>query len=172
MIGSMSTADRVDRIQAEWRRERPDVDVGPQGVIGRLHRLAAALTTELVAVYDEFGLGEGDFDVLCALRRAGKPYERQPADLARATMLTTGAITKRLDRLEERGLVRRVKVAGTDRRTKLARLTPTGHALIDKAFTAHMANEQRLITSLPERDRASLERILRGWLQEVDPEDA
>lgn len=94
LCGSMDAQlplDHVARIQADWRRQRPDVDVSPQGVIGRLHRLAGRLTEELCRVYDGYGLSEGEFDVLCALRRAGEPYERAPGELAVHTMVTTGA---------------------------------------------------------------------------------
>lgn len=155
--------DRVDLIQAEWRRERPDIDVTPQGLLGRLHRLAALLTTELVAVYDQHGLSEGEFDVLCALRRAGAPYERRPAELARTTMITTGGLTKRLDRLEEAGLVERVPSATGDGRAKTARLTAAGLRVIDTAFTDHMANEARLVGVLDPASRRTLEAILRAW---------
>ena len=96
--------DHVARIQEAWRRERPDLDVAPQGVIGRLHRVAARLTEELIAVYRDHGLGEGDFDVLATLRRAGAPYERTAGELAEHTMITTGGMTKRIDRLEAAGL--------------------------------------------------------------------
>lgn len=156
--------DQVDRIQAEWRRERPDVDVAPQGVLGRLHRLAGRLTTELVAVYAQHGLSEGEFDLLCALRRAGRPFARQPADLARSTMVTSGGTTKRIDRLEAAGLVQRVGPVDGDRRSTLVQLTDAGQELIDRAFEAHMANEARLVGQLAPQDRADLERILRGWL--------
>ncbi|GMA90427.1 hypothetical protein [Homoserinibacter gongjuensis] len=71
--------DRVDRIQEQWRRERPDLDPTPQGVIGRLHRLADRLRDELITVYREHGLGEGDFDVLASLRRTGAPSSFRPA---------------------------------------------------------------------------------------------
>lgn len=162
--------DRVDRIQAEWRRERPDLDVSPQGVIGRLHRLAAALTTELVAVYAEHGLTEGDFDVLASLRRAGAPYARRPAELARATMVTTGGLSKRIDRLEAAGLVRRGGGVDGDARSTLVHLTDDGRATIDRAFEAHMANEARLLGSLTTEDRATLEALLRRWLGAVSPD--
>ena len=164
--------DRVDRIVAEWERERPDLDVSPQQLVGRLHRLGAALTERLLPVYAEFGLGEGDFDVLCALRRAGAPYERQPAELARTTMITTGAATKRVDRLEAAGLVTRARRDGDDGRAVRVRLTPAGKRLVDRAFSAHIANEQRLITSLDAADRDALERILRTWLADVAGDEA
>lgn len=163
--------DRVDAIQAEWGRERPDLDVAPQGIIGRLHRLAAALTTELVAVYAEHGLTEGDFDVLATLRRAGPPYARRPADLARTTMITTGGLTKRIDRLEREGLVHRATPPdeSADGRAKLVSLTREGKRRIDAAFTDHMANEARLLGEVPPEDRATLERILRQWLAMHEP---
>src|SRR5690349_20177137 len=99
--------DRVADIQNAWRRERPDLDPSPQGVIGRLHRVALLLTERLVAVDEEYGLSEGEFDVLATLRRAGDPYERPAGELADHTLVTTGGLTKRVDRLERRGLVER-----------------------------------------------------------------
>ncbi|WP_066039370.1 MarR family winged helix-turn-helix transcriptional regulator [Herbiconiux solani] len=164
----MSTVDdRVGRIQAEWRDARPDVDVSPQGIIGRLHRLADALTAELTAVYAEHGLSEGEFDVLATLRRAGPPFERAPGELAEHTMVTTGAMTKRLDRLVAAGLVTR-RLAGGDGRRRVVALTTEGLERIDAAFTDHMINERRLVDELPAADRAALERILTSWLSHHD----
>ncbi|GAA2094508.1 MULTISPECIES: MarR family winged helix-turn-helix transcriptional regulator [Brevibacterium] len=163
--------DHVDRVQAEWRRERPEVDLGPQSVIARLHRVANTLTARLVEVYRQHGLSEGEFDVLCALRRAGEPYARQPAELARTTVVTTGGLTKRLDALERRGLVVR-EHSGGDGRTKIARLTPAGRQLIDTAFTAHMDNEAALVNALGEGERAEMERLLRTWQTALDAESA
>jgi len=154
--------DHVGRIMAQWHRERPDLDVSPQGVIGRLHRLAARLTEELVAVYAEFGLGEGEFDVLATLRRAGAPYELTPGELAAGTMVTSGAVTKRVDRLVERGLVTR-RVGERDARGRVIALTADGRDLIDRAFEAHMANEHRLLAPLSQADRRDLERVLEAW---------
>ena len=148
---------------SEWRRERPDLDVSPQGVIGRLHRLANALTEELVAVYGRFGLAEGEFDVLATLRRAGAPYERTPGDLAASTMVTSGAMTKRIDRLEQRGLVTR-RVSEADGRGRVIALTPSGRGLIDEVMTAHMGNEHRLLEAIDDADRRDLERALTRWL--------
>jgi DNA-binding MarR family transcriptional regulator len=156
--------DRVARIQAEWRRERPDLDVAPQGVIGRLHRLAAHLTDELARVYRAHDLGEGEFDVLAALRRAGSPYERAPRELADHTMVTTGAMTKRLDRLAAAGLIVRGHVVGDGRRRVVA-LTARGLEVIDAAFADHMDNERRLVDQLSDDDRERLEAILTRWLR-------
>lgn len=159
--------DHVDRIQAQWRRERPDLDPGPQGVIGRLHRLGDRLRDELVAVYREHGLGEGDFDVLASLRRTGEPFELPAGELARHTMVTTGAMTKRIDRLEAAGLVSRRPDASDGRGRRIA-LTPRGRELIDAAFTDHMRNEERLVALLPPEDRETLTRLLKHWLHELE----
>jgi DNA-binding MarR family transcriptional regulator len=160
--------DHVARIQAEWARERPDLDVRPQGVIGRLHRLAGHLTEQLCVVYRRYGLGEGEFDVLAALRRAGSPYERAPGELAQFTMVTTGAMTKRLDRLEHDGLVTRRR-STADGRGRVVALTTAGRELIDRAFTEHMANEHRLLAELTAEEATELESLLTRWLARVEP---
>ncbi|ARH89662.1 MULTISPECIES: MarR family winged helix-turn-helix transcriptional regulator [Streptomyces] len=160
--------DHVARIQAEWARERPDLDVGPQGVFGRLHRLAGLLTEQLCLVYHRYGLSEGEFDVLAALRRAGEPFERAPGELAAHTMVTTGAMTKRVDRLERNGLVTRRRSA-VDGRGRVVALTRAGRELIDQAFTDHMSNERRLLDALPPGEAAQLERLLASWLGRVEP---
>lgn len=156
-------ADRVGRIQQQWERERPDLDVAPQGVFGRLHRLADRLREELEVGFRQLGLGEGEFDVLAALRRAGAPYELAPGELARHTMVTTGAASKRIDRLVAAGLVSR-RVSDDDARGRVIALTDAGLRVIDEAFTAHIANEHRLLAPLSERDRRELERLLAKWL--------
>ncbi|MEV7971630.1 MarR family transcriptional regulator [Cellulomonas sp. NPDC089187] len=155
--------DRVARIQQQWQRERPDLDVSPQGLIGRLHRLADLMRVELVALYRRYGLGEGEFDVLAALRRQGAPYELAPGALAQHTMVTTGAMTKRLDRLEEAGLVER-RPSDDDGRGRVARLTEAGRALFDEAFTAHIRNEHRLVAALDPAQQAALADLLTVWL--------
>ncbi|MFE4975800.1 MarR family winged helix-turn-helix transcriptional regulator [Kitasatospora sp. NPDC056651] len=159
--------DRVARIQADWRRERPDLDVSPQGVIGRLHRLADHLTDELRLVYGHYGLSEGEFDVLCALRRAGEPYERAPGELAAHTMVTTGAMTKRVDSLERAGLVTRRR-SDDDQRGRIVALTQPGRELIDRAFTDHMRNERRLLSLLTPTESTALEGLLTTWLSHVE----
>ncbi|MFD6698350.1 MULTISPECIES: MarR family winged helix-turn-helix transcriptional regulator [unclassified Microbacterium] len=162
--------DQVTRIQQAWRRERPDLDVTPIGTIGRLHRLALALTEELVAVYRRHGLSEGDFDVMAALRRSGEPYEASPTDLAASTMITSGGMSKRLDRLEGAGLVTRRAGSG-DGRGRVVALTAEGRALIDAAFADHVANEQRLLAMVPASERRALEATLTGWLAHFEARD-
>jgi DNA-binding MarR family transcriptional regulator len=163
--------DRLDRIQQQWTRERPDLDVRPQGVIGRLHRVGLHLTDELVAVYRQHGLGEGEFDVLATLRRAGAPYERTPGDLAENTLVTSGAMTKRIDRLERAGLVTR-RPSAVDGRGRVVALTARGREVIDAAFTDHMANERRLLDALTPDEADQLEGLLRRWLAHFEPPEA
>ncbi|MGW5370346.1 MarR family winged helix-turn-helix transcriptional regulator [Streptomyces sp. NPDC004009] len=158
--------DHVARIQADWRRQRPDIDVSPQGVIGRLHRLASRLTGELCRVYGDYGLSEGEFDVLCALRRAGEPYERAPGELAAHTMVTTGAMTKRIDRLERAGLVTRRRSDG-DQRGRIVALTVPGREVVDRAFTDHMRNERRLLDLLTPDEAKTLQTLLTTWLSRL-----
>lgn len=159
--------DRVAQLMAEWRRERPDLDTSPQAVIGRLHRVSRALTAELTAVYSQHGLSEPEFDLLATLRRAGSPFERAAGDLAAHTMVTTGGLTKRVDRLEERGLVTRTG-SPDDARRRLVRLTTAGRDLIDRAFTDHIANEHRLLDELGAADTTALEPVLTRWLSLLD----
>ena len=160
-------SDRVARIQQQWARERPDLDVRPQGVIGRLHRLAGHLTEELLVVYRRYGLAEGEFDLLATLRRSGPPFESAPGELAAHTMVTTGAITKRIDRLEQAGLVTR-RPSEHDGRGRVVRLTDAGRRLIDTAFTDHMRNEARLLADLSPAERDQLEAVLTAWLSRVE----
>ncbi|MFI6154740.1 MarR family winged helix-turn-helix transcriptional regulator [Kitasatospora sp. NPDC051170] len=155
------------RIQADWHRERPDLDVSSLGVIGRLHRLADHLTEELCLVYNRYGLGEGEFDVLCALRRTGEPFERAPGELAAHTMVTTGAMTKRIDRLERAGLVTRRR-SDDDQRGRIVALTQPGRELIDQAFADHMRNERRLLGMLTPAENEALEGLLTTWLSKVE----
>jgi DNA-binding MarR family transcriptional regulator len=162
--------DHVSRIQQEWARERPDLDVTPLGVIGRLHRLAGFLTEELCVVYRKHGLSEGDFDVLATLRRAGAPFERTPGELAQFTMVTTGAMTKRIDRLEGAGLVTR-RTSERDGRGRVIALTPNGTELIDAAFTDHVANEHRLLNELTPAQGDQLASLLATWLAHFEKPD-
>lgn len=163
-----SHPDHVDWISDQWRQERPDLDTSPVEVIGRLHRLALALTAEIVPVHAEYGLSEPEFDLLASLRRSGAPYELPAGELSDYTMVTTGGLSKRVDRLQARGLVERIEPE-EDRRRRMIRLTPEGVALIDAAFTAHITNEHRLIEQLGVSDAAALEPILRRWLALLNP---
>ena len=159
--------DHVGRIMEQWRRERPDVDPSPMGVIGRLHRLADALHAELRPVFAEAGLSDGDFDVLASLRRSGAPYQLTPGELAASTMVTSGAVTKRLDRLEEKGYVTRT-VCADDARSRRIELTDAGIALIDELVPKHLDNERRLLAGLTDLERSRLAHLLEAWGRTLD----
>jgi DNA-binding MarR family transcriptional regulator len=155
--------DHVHEVLEQWRGELPRLDRAPMAVVGRISRLAQLLQDAVEPVFASYGLNGGEFDVLAALRRAGEPYERAPGELARHTMVTTGAMTKRIDRLELAGLVTRRR-SGTDGRGRVVALTEAGRRLIDDAFTDHMRNEHRLLAALPAGQAAQLEAILTTWL--------
>jgi DNA-binding MarR family transcriptional regulator len=159
--------DRIDRILAQWKRERPDLELLPMGLIGRIQRAAAALRPRLDATHDVSGLQGESFDVLASLRRAGTPYQLSPTQLYREMMLTSGAMTNRIDRLEEAGLVVR-RPDPNDRRGMLVRLAPKGKALIDAATTKHVANEERLLSALSIREQQQLTELLRKLLVALD----
>jgi len=159
--------DHVGRIIAQWGIHRPDLDVSPMGLIGRLHRLAARLNDELRPVFASAGLGDGDFDVLAALRRSGPPPELTPGELGATTMVTSGAITKRIDRLERAGLVTRT-VSDADARSRRVALTAKGRRVVDDLLDKHVANEHRLVAGFSERERKELARLLEAWGRALD----
>ena len=159
--------DAVDRIAHQWAVERPELDTGPMSVIGRLHRLAELLDVELRTVFAKAGLGNGDFDVLASLRRSGAPFSLTPGELSASTMVTSGAVTKRVDRLERKGLVERTVTEG-DRRGREIRLTEAGRALVDEVVVDHWANEDRLLAALDPAERTQLAGLLRKLLLDVE----
>ena len=151
--------DHAATVVEQWRAERPELDTSPILVIGRIHRIAAALTPELVAVYGRHGLGEGEFDVLATLRRQGRPYALTPSQLGERTMVSSGAVTKRVDRLAAQGLVERRPSASDLRSTRVV-LTRKGHRVIDAAMDEHVVNEARLLAGLDPGERAALAALL------------
>ncbi len=159
--------DGLDRILEQWAEERPDLDASPMGVFGRLSRAERMLDRSLSETFKRFGLVRGEFDVLATLRRNGEPYSLTPTELYRSTMLSSGAMTNRLDRLEGRGLVRRSPDPG-DRRGVLITLTEEGLDLIEEAVEAHVRNEDRLLCSLGDEDREQLADLLRKLLVSME----
>ena len=152
--------DAVDRIVEQWTARRPDLDSSPIAVIGRVSRLSRLVDRRLAENFARFGLENWMYDVLATLRRSGPPYELTAGKLVRRTMVTTGAITNRIDRLAERGLVERSADAD-DRRKVIVRLTPAGLALVDEVAEAHMAVEHEVLGDLSPRQRAQLADLLR-----------
>jgi len=152
--------DGVDLIIEQWGRERPDLDVSPIGVIGRVSRLARELEQRLEPVYREHGLEPGWYDVLATLRRAGPPYRMRPSAFTGTLMLTSSGTTKRLDRLEQAGLIARTPDPD-DRRGTLITLTAAGSRLVDETIEAHLANERRLLAALTRSEQRELADLLR-----------
>ena len=156
------TPDAVDRIVSQWEAVRPDLDSSPIEVIGRVSRWSRLIDRRLAENFARFDLENWMYDVLATLRRGGEPYELTAGQLVTQSMVTTGAITNRIDRLAARGLVERVGAA--DRRKVIVRLTPTGLALVDEVAVAHMATEAELLADLSPRQRHDLAALLRTAL--------
>ena len=155
--------DHVDLIQAQWAQEKPDLDASPMGVIGRISRISRHLDQLLQKNYSQFNLNGGEFDVLASLRRSGHPYQLTPTELFNSLMLSSGAMTNRLDRLEDAGLIKR-NPNPNDRRGILVTMTEQGIELMDRAYTAHIANEDQILSSLTITEREELINLLRKML--------
>ncbi|PRY01823.1 MarR family winged helix-turn-helix transcriptional regulator [Allonocardiopsis opalescens] len=159
--------DEVDRLVDAWRGERPDLDVAPLHVLSRVSRLARHLDRARRAAFSRHDLENWEFDVLTALRRAGAPYRLTPGRLLRATLVTSGTMTNRIDRLAGRGLVRRLPDPA-DRRGVLVELTPEGRARVDAAFVDLLRRERELLAGLSGGDQRELARLLRTILGPMD----
>jgi DNA-binding MarR family transcriptional regulator len=160
-------ADDVDEIVAAWRRERPDLDVSPLEVLSRVSRLARRLDLARGSAFSEHLLEGWAFDVLSALRRAGEPYELSPGALVQQTLVTSGTMTNRVDRLERSGFVERRPDPG-DRRGVLVRLTPAGRDVVDSAMADLIEQEKSLLSELSPTDREQLAGLLRRMLAPLE----
>ncbi|CAN2174070.1 MarR Transcriptional regulators [Candidatus Nanopelagicaceae bacterium] len=157
--------DEVDRLVAAWKRERPDLDLSPLSVLSRITRIARHLD---IARRDAFGdLENWGFDVLAALRRAGAPYQLSPGALMQETMVTSGTITNRLDRLEELELITR-EPDPNDGRGSLVTLTKSGIRAVDAAMEDLLENERQLLKDLSGKDREQLAALLSTLVTEFD----
>ncbi|MHA6803806.1 MarR family winged helix-turn-helix transcriptional regulator [Salinifilum ghardaiensis] len=151
---SRSRPDAVDYMLAEWERERPDMDPSGLAVFGRLHRAYQRYQDQLTRIFGAFDLTVAGFSILASLRRAGPPYRRTAGELADALLVTTGGISQRVDKLEQAGLVTRVRDP-EDRRVVYVQLTERGVHFVGEVATAHFDNEKRMLSGLTatERDR-------------------
>jgi DNA-binding MarR family transcriptional regulator len=165
----MQRRDHVQHVLEQWRREAPELDRSPMGVVGRVSRLAQLLQAELEPVFAAHGVNGGEFDVLASLRRAGKPHRLTPTELSEALMVTSGGMTKRLSALEGRGLIRR-EPHPSDGRSTAVTLTPAGKRLVDTILPEHVANEERLLGGLSGEDRAALAGLLEALALELGDE--
>ncbi|MDN6666603.1 MAG: MarR family transcriptional regulator, partial [Brevibacterium sp.] len=139
--------DEVDRIVAAWRHERPDLDVSPMEVLSRVSRLARQLDLARKSSFSEYGIEGWAFDVLSALRRSGEPYQLSPSTLLQETLVTSGTMTNRIDRLVTAGWVERLPDPG-DRRGVLVRLTADGRATVDSALADLLVKEREILGDL------------------------
>lgn len=162
--------DAVDRIVEEWRSERPDLDSSPVAVVGRVSRLARRIERRLGENFAAHGIEEWMYDVMATLRRIGEPHELCAGDLVERSMVTTGAITHRVDRLVELGYVER-RPDPTDRRKVVVRLTAAGIAKVDEVAPSHLAIEEELLAPLSARERAALVTSLRTVLVHLGDRD-
>ena len=159
--------DEVDELVQAWARERSDLDLAPVAVFSRISRLARHLDLARRAAFTAHGIESWEFDVLAALRRAGAPYELSPGRLIRETLVTSGTMTNRVDRLAARGFVERSPDPG-DRRGVIVRLTTEGKTAVDAAFGALLDAERALLAGLPEDEQEHLAALLRTLLVPFD----
>lgn len=164
---SPAPGDEVDTIVTAWTRERPDLDVTPLEILSRISRIARRLDLARSAVFTEHGLDGWEFDVMSALRRAGEPYQLSPGALVQQTLVTSGTMTNRVDRLEKRGYVCR-RPSPNDRRGVLVQLTSDGLGVLDSAFVDLVAHERALLANLPATQRDGLVAALRTLLASVE----
>jgi DNA-binding MarR family transcriptional regulator len=164
-MGQLS--DEVDELVTAWRTQRPDLDIEPLQVLSRVSRLARHLDIARRGAFAGHGLETWEFDVLSALRRAGPPFQLTPGALLRATLVTSGTMTNRIDRLAAAGLVRR-EPDPRDRRGVLVTLSERGRAVVDAAFTDLLDREQALLAALGEDQRQLLADLLRMLLAPFD----
>jgi DNA-binding MarR family transcriptional regulator len=161
--------DQVDLILNQWLRERPDIDCSPMAIIGRISRTSHYLSQKLQENLLKAGLQSIDFDVLATLRRSGEPYTMTPTALYRFMMLTSGAMTNRLDRLEKAGYIER-RPHPTDRRGTLITLTKQGLEAINSALISHVSKEEELLSVLSSEERDRFASTLRKLLLSLGDE--
>lgn len=160
---TVGRVDEIDRLVAEWNRERPDLDVSASYTLTRITRLALLQAASFAPVFARYGLTWGEHLVLAALRRSGPPFRMSPTTLFSSLLLSSGAMTNRLDRLEEMGFVRRLPDP-SDRRGRLVELTAKGRRVVDNAVVDHIADEEKLIAPLNRSERQRLAELLRKLL--------
>jgi len=161
--------DHVERVHALWRTELPDVNLEGSAILARARRITLMVREKIVPLLARHGLDGGEFYVLAALRRAGAPYALRPTELYKALMVSSGGMTDRLRRLEERGLVRR-RPSEEDRRSMLVELTVEGHDLVERAFREDMQVENGIVAKLGSAEREQLALLLQKLAQILEQE--
>ena len=153
--------DLIDQLVADWARERPELDLGAMQIVGRIMRLGRSFYDEANALLGKQGLTYSEFDLLAALRRMGRPYAQTPSQLQASVVLTSGALTACMNRLERKGLIVRSGETG-DRRKRLASLTPAGLALVEQLAEARFALAEQQVQQIDQAARDDLRRLLKA----------
>jgi DNA-binding MarR family transcriptional regulator len=166
----MEEADSIETFIHQWKKERPDLDAWPVGILGRTQRISARLQARALTWLEPLGLTWESFSLLLALRRSGPPYELRPTEIYKESLLSSGAITNRIDKVEKLGWVKRFDSPG-DRRGVIVRLTPSGKAMADKAVEIHFTKLGAQFAKISKKDRQLLLELLRRLLHALEEED-
>lgn len=165
-MNDAASRDHVDQVLKQWHAERPDLDVSPMAVIGRLSIASRLVDAELARTFAAHGLDAASFDVLATLRRSGSPYQLTPTQLMRSAMITSGGISQRLDRLAAQNLISRSR-STSDGRGVLVTLTSAGAEAIDRALPDHLRTEQQVLSSLTPGQRTALAEMLHELIESL-----
>lgn len=159
--------DAIDKVVEQWATEKPDLDTQPMAMMGRLMRIAKYMESEVAKLHKRYDLKLGEFDVLATLRRSGQPYRLTPSALIDSMMLTSGAMTNRLDKLETKGLIAR-EHSRADRRSVTVQLTEQGLTVIDNLMQEHVAVQANLVAGIDAKQRDQLNGLLKTWLSQYE----
>lgn len=159
--------DDVDKILAQWNQERPDLNVTPMGLVGRISRISSRLNREMEKTFAAHRLNYASFDVLATLRRSGPPYGLSPGDLLATMMVTSGTMTNRIDQLVKAGMVER-KNNPEDGRSVIIALTDKGFAIVDETVTAHVETITKVTSGLPKEKSELLNGLLSELMQTLE----
>lgn len=162
--------DKLDHVIAQWQQEKPDMDTSSMALVGRLLRLSKYIESSIIQCHKKIGLTPGEFDVLATLRRSGEIASLTPSELTSALLLTSGAMTNRLDKLNEKGFIHR-KHCEQDRRSVTVELTEKGYQLVDQALDFHVRVLDDLTKRLSDEDKTSVSMTLRAWLTTFEDEN-
>ncbi|MGR5211256.1 MarR family winged helix-turn-helix transcriptional regulator [Vibrio rotiferianus] len=159
--------DAIDRVVSQWAKEKPDLDTEPMAIMGRLMRIAKHMETHVAELHKRYDLKMGEFDVLATLRRSGEPYRLTPSELISSMMLTSGAMTNRLDKLEKKSLIAR-EHSKEDRRSVTVELTSKGFDLIDSLIEQHLQAQHELMGSLNSDEKGQVNQALKLLLPQYE----
>lgn len=155
--------DAIDRVIQQWDTEIPELETQSMALIGRLSRVYKHMESDITALHRSYGLTSGEFDVLATLKRSGAPYQLTPSALIESMMLTSGAMTNRIDKLESKALISRTH-SEQDRRSVTVELTKQGLALIDTLVFEHVSTQKRLTQGLDQKQMLELNNLMKQWL--------